>query len=351
MVGSLAGGVKSIGAAKPVVDVDEVAMTYHEYDPYLLFRGIPHAEGVSDHFGRYRLNSLGFRSPQIGDKRRFRLAVVGGSAVWGSGASDNSTTFPAQIADLAPERAGREIEAINAGCGSYVSFQELVLLAHKLVYLNLDAVLVFDGYNDVHLGARVPEEEFEANENENYRTLKDFLVRRTASIDEEPIAVVRELRDAIGRLGRLGSRGSQPRPAHVGKPYAFNLKAIRAYLTNVEMMCDLLRGHGVEVLLALQPYLPLSKKALTAPEQEILEAERQKPAKVEVVTAAFGMLEEELARVAAAKGVSFRSFVGVFDDEDETCFYDMVHPNDHGYRKVAEVATEWLAERVPVVAA
>jgi lysophospholipase L1-like esterase len=106
----------------------------------------------------------------------------------------------------------------------------------------------------------------------------------------------------------------------------------------------------VEVFLALQPYLPLSKKALTASEQEILEVERLKPAKVEVVTASFGMLEEELARVAAAKGVSFRSFVDVFDDEDVTCFFDMVHPNDYGYRKIADVATEWLAARMPALA-
>ena len=109
------------------------------------------------------------------------------------------------------------------------------------------------------------------------------------------------------------------------------------------------QGGAHVVLLALQPYLPLSRKPLTPSEQELLELERQKPAKVEVVSAAFGMLEEELARVAEAKDVSFRSFVDVFDDEDVTCFFDMVHPNDHGYRKIAEVAAAWLAERVPAV--
>ena len=99
-------------------------------------------------------NSLGFRGPDISPSKRdgsFRIAVIGGSSVYTSGVADNDKTFPAQL-----ERVLREdydagnVTVINAGVHGYNSWESLINLQFRVLDLDPDLVIVYQGTNDVH---------------------------------------------------------------------------------------------------------------------------------------------------------------------------------------------------------
>ncbi len=99
---------------------------------------------------QFRINKLGYRSPSIKrakEKGTIRIAMIGGSSAWLG--SNNSNTIIAQLAHIF-QRDGHKVEYINAGIVSAVSSQELAVLVHELIDLDIDLVISLDGFNDIH---------------------------------------------------------------------------------------------------------------------------------------------------------------------------------------------------------
>ena len=80
---------------------------------------------------------------------RFTLAVLGGSAMFGVGVTDNAATVPAQLQTLLRREYGLEVNVINLSARGYVSLQELLVLNHYLAEQPLDMVVSVSGYNDL----------------------------------------------------------------------------------------------------------------------------------------------------------------------------------------------------------
>lgn len=107
-----------------------------------------------DKLGAYvRINSWGFNSPEMSDKKKeneFRIAVVGGSVVYGG--SLHAWTPAGQLAEVLREKEpslkGKKITYINAGIPSGVSGQELAQLMWYVLPMNIDLLVIYDGYND-----------------------------------------------------------------------------------------------------------------------------------------------------------------------------------------------------------
>ena len=100
-------------------------------------------------------STLGFHSPEISlqkDKNEYRIAMLGGSVVYCG--SSYEWTAPGQLSTVLRENADtindRTVTYINAGMPSGVSGQELAQFIWHVLPLDIDLLVVFDGFNDFY---------------------------------------------------------------------------------------------------------------------------------------------------------------------------------------------------------
>ncbi len=99
------------------------------------------------------INNLGFRGDEFSiDKpdSTFRIFLLGGSTMFGHGATSDSTTIPGYLQsffDISEEKY--ELEIINAGIQGADSYTELNLLKNKIINYSPNLVIIYDGWNDL----------------------------------------------------------------------------------------------------------------------------------------------------------------------------------------------------------
>ena len=99
------------------------------------------------------INNLGFRGDnffKIKPDNTYRIFMVGGSTLFGTGATSDDTTIPGYLKDfLKYDKYPYDIEVINAGIQGADSYNELELIKNRLIDLSPDLVIVYDGWNDL----------------------------------------------------------------------------------------------------------------------------------------------------------------------------------------------------------
>jgi lysophospholipase L1-like esterase len=128
------------------IDPEEFAWTPH---PYLVYYPTPnYIKGQTSH------NSLGYRNDEISLEKPgnvYRIVALGGSSTYDVRIEDNQKTFTAQLEKLLKEQYGYEnVEVINAGVPGYNSWEILVNLEFRVLDLDPDLVIIYEGTNDVH---------------------------------------------------------------------------------------------------------------------------------------------------------------------------------------------------------
>jgi lysophospholipase L1-like esterase len=128
------------------IDAKDYAWTPH---PYLSYFPTPNYEkGQTFH------NSLGYRNEEFSLEKPsgvFRIVALGGSSTYDVSIKDNDETFTAQLDKLLKEDYGyRDVQVINAGVSGYNSWEILVNLEFRVLDLDPDLVIIYEGTNDVH---------------------------------------------------------------------------------------------------------------------------------------------------------------------------------------------------------
>jgi len=99
------------------------------------------------------INNLGFRGPEfltVKPLDTHRIFMVGGSTMFGAGATSDETTIPGYLQQLLDKKdIGFDIEVINAGIQGADSNSELKLIEQKLVSYSPDLIIIYDGWNDL----------------------------------------------------------------------------------------------------------------------------------------------------------------------------------------------------------
>ena len=212
---------------------------YRKPHPYTGFKTQPSTLTRStDGTMRIETNSFGHRSPELGRKKPgvVRIAMVGGSVAFQG--QSNESTIIARLAELMSQR-GIAVEFINTGVLSFVSEQEVAVLVHDLLDLEIDLLVSFDGFNDIHQ-----------------------MLYYNGRIGWPPV-----------RWDNLGAEGSkhlnQLAPSYYPKvepklhetsPTAV-VAALDSYLGNVEKMARICKEYHIAYIACLQPWKDYDPKA------------------------------------------------------------------------------------------
>ena len=82
----------------------------------------------------------------------FRIFVIGGSTVYGSGSTSDTTTIPGFLQQFFDNsEINKKIEVINAGIEGSTSVEEVYRIKNDLIHFDPDIVVIYHGTNDAHL--------------------------------------------------------------------------------------------------------------------------------------------------------------------------------------------------------
>jgi len=134
---------------KTILDVEDIFDQNPKHatlDVLRNFSGVSKADTIN-------INSLGFRGDEfskIKPDRTYRIFMLGGSPMFGYGATSDETTIPGFMQKFLDKTDfGFDIEVINSGIQAADSSKELKLLKQKLVTFSPDLVIMYDGWNDL----------------------------------------------------------------------------------------------------------------------------------------------------------------------------------------------------------
>lgn len=359
-------------------------LAYYEY----LRKALPRAPEIADH----QRNVFGFRS-SIRDYRElpesdFAVGIFGGS-VASNLACIAGRDLAQRLAQLRPELAGR-VRVLNFGEGGFKQPQPLAVLAQMQVLgVSLDAVIEFDGFNELVFGGTNAKSgihplfpslfhtqsllELTRREisNELIATLAEIAaVRRSAAARGErwrdsPLARSAVVQAALGALTlRDDQRATELEAALQATPVSGGealqaalhdpcldsreegacVDAIAALWQRASLaMQQLALGAGAIYLHALQPTQYLAgSKTLTPREIEV--AYRPEAEWPRLARAGYPVLQRAGAELRT-RGVAFADLSAIFRGEQETLYVDdCCHLNRRGNRILAERLAELLAE-------
>ena len=99
------------------------------------------------------INDLGFRGAEFSEIKppnTHRTFMIGGSTMFGAGATSDNTTIPGYVQQFLDENnAEFNLEVINAGIQGADSNTELKLTEQKLIRFSPDLIIIYDGWNDL----------------------------------------------------------------------------------------------------------------------------------------------------------------------------------------------------------
>ncbi len=247
----------------------------------------------------------------------FRIFLIGGSTVYGAGATSNEATIGGRLEKRLNESAnGRRYEVVTAAAGAWTTTHERILVENRLIELQPDLVISLSGFNDVHwamlgrniLWSRTYQDEY-------YRMLADALL---SSNFERGLARTRP------------GEGEPVSPVEAARRLCWNVRRTHAALGEL----------GIPYCFALQPVLACSGKPRTPREQMM--AGR---VAVRMPEAEFAEHYAEIRRSLqqlSLQGLHFVDLTRVFDADREDVFIDGCHFGDKGNDRLAAALQERL---------
>ena len=104
-------------------------------------------------FGGIRINSLGFRGPELKmpkSRSTLRVAFLGSSTTYCAEVSNNENTWPHLVTEaLQAEWPGLSVDYINAGVPGYSVSSSLKNLEYRITPLEPDVIVIYEGHNDL----------------------------------------------------------------------------------------------------------------------------------------------------------------------------------------------------------
>lgn len=233
-------------------------LTSHTYLPYLP------APGYSTNTNRH--NSLGFRGEEIGIEKPAgitRIVAIGGSTTYGTHVDDYTESYPAQLEALL-NSGSREFEVINAGVPGWVSTEHLINLQTRVLPLDPDIIIIFQGRNELFAQAfNNFKPDYSHLRTSNYSFLHtNTSLKRIFNASRLALLVVSVKPNWFG-WDRYAEHPGYGQNRYENRPTLDELSVnlnnaanIETYRTNTMSMIGISQAHGITVILATMAFQP-----------------------------------------------------------------------------------------------
>lgn len=276
--------------------------------PYLMFAEPDTTQGGD-------LNSQGFYGPELPlqkDPAEKRIALVGGSTVY---AGKNFNSIGSILEDILKKRYPQyKIKVLNFGRMSYISMQELILLERNILPLNVDLIIVFDGFNDIwgpynfNTPAGYPSRYSSLKKMTEISLTEVALNNFTEGIKSHSV-LVSYLSKKLSKLKRSKEQKS-----------TFKIKPVLLeYERNLFQMEVLAKAYSAKILFATQPFVG-TKLYPTFEESKLLDRNTEK--EIELY---YQKLISSARETAIKGGAAYVDTTDVFDHIPGTVFSDPIH--------------------------
>lgn len=331
-----------------------VRFVEHPYHPFLGWFQAPNAaiDTSKACVGRTTIQTdeSGFSiTPYSATTPRVRIAITGGSAVFGVGSSANRFTLPSLL-ELLANRHGYETEVVNLGVRGYQSFQELLLLREYLLRRQVDLVIALSGYNDMNFGPLRPVGESDLIPPHTLDLTRRLRRQESGmgpaiSVNWWSLRRASYTADLLFRLadrwakagsggGTAGSAGIVQRSAESAPDWA------EIAAEHFELMDRLGSLHGARFVMLLQPTALLKPKLHP---EEALCLGLQSPGRPEKLAFRRECASRFYSHLGAmSKTFAFADLSSALDDPDQALFVDSVHFNDEGAQVLARRVFETI---------
>jgi len=286
------------------------------YDPYL------HLE-PNQHYVTINTNQDGFRGKEISLEKpldTFRVFVVGGSTAFGWGSSSDSSTIPAYLQKQYDFNSELNVEVINVGTPKAYSYSNALLIKKNLINFEPDLLIIYSGWNDL---ARSSEDSHTYNPAGNVPSspiLKIFrFLINNGYYQSVNILFTNYENWKIGISEQLKT-----------PPFDYSEQMAKNWQNTWSEICELGKSNNFDVIVTLQPMLGTGSKQLTNEESRNYKLYNQ-DIKLSAYEDFAGVLPELNTKCTKSKDLR-----NIFQNINETIFYDDVHTGDLGNEIIAK---------------
>jgi len=303
-----------------------------EPHPFLLYKPEPH-----QHYETININGNGYRGESVNwNERGFKIALLGGSAVFGSGALSDDRTIAGYLQKLLrSQHHNIDIDVINCGTPGYTSDQELILYERELCG-KIDMLIVFDAANDIWAPTNFDLDK--VGFPYEFKRYKDMLKHPLLCEIDRILKRLMSYEKLSRRIGIYMKRKKEESLTEFLRDK--RIKAMTEnYIKNIRIM-DLIAGDsGIPAIFCLQPLLLIEKKNMTETERKIYDREVNwgysinKPE--EYFEQAYDSIRREFEKLRGENILAF-DMTDIFSSQVDTIYIDICHFGDKGHQLVAE---------------
>jgi len=278
---------------------------------------------------------------QEGAPGSIRIALFGGSTMWGTGARDEFT-IPSYISKMLAEKYPQRFNIVNYGQDGYVSTQEVITLLREIQKDNIpDIVVFYDGYNEVYTGIQSGAAGSPMNEDNRMREFNILHPTRTRDFYLEALSRTNTFQLLQGlRAGLSPDAVADPLKDRDNDTLARDV--VKVYFRNVEAVNAVKKEFGMVVHFFWQPSV-YTRTHPTETEQSIIRASGH-------VASFYQRAHEEMKQVQRNAGpANFRDISNVLDGYAGTAYIDTVHATELANEKVAREIVSDLGETLEQV--
>ena len=292
------------------------------YHPYVIWRGAPFE-------GRYvRVDKAGFRNTPGGTctDDAYNIVMFGSSALWGWGVPDVGTITAFVQARL--QGGDRPVCVRNRAQNAFVSTQDLIELV-RLVQGGdrIDLAVFFHGFNDASAL-------FETKDAGAHYMVEEIAAKMTGKVEQKGARSFLARTTATGQLVRniMSRNDAEPGPRwslpEVEVPQK-SREALRAYLTNLDVIRGLSERAGFDVAFFWQPY---SGWGVSPGELEGLPGAGSFDGRQQLIRSVYEAVRD-IAESVPDLHFTADSFVNI----DPSVWLDYVHMTPDGNERVADL--------------